>query len=261
TLRGQNPSSPFRAGRAGGANGKRRPVPLGSAGPPRTLEFPIDPVTFPPGGGGGTEPDTPPPPARRRRWPVVVASLVAVLVVVAGIVRLPYYVLSPGSATAVEPLIKVQGATSYQHPGRILFTTVSLAGDVNAYALLHGWLSATDEVVSRKAITGGTPTKTYNQENIQAMTDSKTAATKVALERLGYTVPAHGDGAQIVQVIPQGAADGLLKAGDVITAVDGAPVHFDEQSVNAVRAHKPGDVITFTVSRDGATQSVPVKAG
>jgi len=190
-----------------------------------------------------------------------VASLVAVLVVVAGIVRLPYYVLSPGSATAVEPLIKVQGATSYQHPGRILFTTVSLAGDVNAYALLHGWLSATDEVVSRKAITGGTPTKTYNQENIQAMTDSKTAATKVALERLGYTVPAHGDGAQIVQVIPQGAADGLLKAGDVITAVDGAPVHFDEQSVNAVRAHKPGDVITFTVSRDGATQSVPVKAG
>ena len=185
----------------------------------------------------------------------------AVIVIGAGIVRLPYYVLSPGSATAVEPLIKVAGAQNYQHPGRILFTTVSLAGDVNAYALLHGWLSTTDDVVSRKAITGGTPTKQYNAENIQAMTDSKTAATKVALERLGYTVPARGDGAQVVQVIPQGAADGLLKVGDVITAVVGVAVHFDEQSVNAVHAHKPGDVITFTVTRDGATTSVAVKAG
>ena len=165
----------------------------------------------------------------------------------------------PGSATAVEPLIQVQGATGYRHPGSILFTTVSLAGDVNAYALLHGWLSSSDDVVSRQAITGGTPTKTYNQENVQAMTDSKTAATKVALERLGYKVPAAGDGAEIVQVTPQGPSDGLLRAGDVITAVDGSPVNFDEQSVNAVHSHKPGDAITFTVNRGGQSQSVAVK--
>ena len=59
---------------------------------------------------------------------------------------------NPGDATAVEPLITVQGAASYHHPGSILFTTVSLAGDVNAYALLHGWLTPTDEVVSRQEI-------------------------------------------------------------------------------------------------------------
>jgi PDZ domain-containing protein len=192
---------------------------------------------------------------------MVVGGFVAVAVAVAGIIRLPYYVLSPGSATAVEPLVSVQGAQSYRHPGSILFTTVALAGDVNAFALLHGWLSTTDDVVSRKAITGGTPTKTYNQENVQAMTDSKTAATKVALERLGYKVPARGDGALVVQVMPQSPADGLLKAGDVVTAVDGKPVNFDEQSVAAVHGHKPGDVITFTVTRDGQSQPVAVKAG
>jgi len=192
---------------------------------------------------------------------MVSGGLLAGLLVVAALVRLPYYVLSPGSATAVEPLIHVQGATSYHDPGTILFTTVALAGDINVYAFLHGSLSTNDEVVSRKAITGGTPAKTYNQQNVQAMTDSKTAATKVALERLGYKVPAAGDGAQVVEILAQSPAEGLLKTGDVITAVDGTPVTFDSQSVNAVHAHKPGDVITFTVNRDGHSQPVAVKAG
>jgi len=175
-------------------------------------------------------------------------------------VRLPYYVLSPGEATGVEPLIQVQGAPSYHHGGSILFTTVSLAGDVNAYGFLHGWLSHDDVVVSRQEITGGTPTKTYDAENVQAMTDSKTAATKVALQRLGYTVPASGDGVEVVQVTAKGPADGKLRTADVITAVDGTPVTLDEQLVSAVHRHKPGDVINFTLSRGGQPQTVAVQA-
>jgi len=182
-------------------------------------------------------------------------------VVVGSIIRLPYYVLSPGDATAVEPLVQVRGAQSYRHPGSILFTTVALAGDVNAYALLHGWLNDNDEVVSRREITGGTPTKTYNQQNIQAMTDSKTAATKVALVRLGYPVPASGDGVEVVQVTAKGPSDGKLQAGDVITAVDGAPVTLDDQAVSAVHRHKPGDVIGFTFNRGGQSQTAQVQAG
>ena len=180
---------------------------------------------------------------------------------IGALVRLPYFVLSPGDATAVEPLIHVQGAPSYHHNGAILFTTVSLAGDVNAYALLHGWLSSNDQVVSRDAITGGTPTKTYNAENVQAMTDSKTAATKVALERLGFPVPASGDGVAVVQVTAKGPADGKLQPGDVITAIDGAPVTLDDQLVSAVHTHKPGEVITFTVRRNGQSQTTQVQAG
>jgi len=191
----------------------------------------------------------------------VLAGLVAAALVVAALVRLPYYVLSPGDATPVEPLIHVQGAQSYQHDGSILFTTVSLAGDVNVYAYVHGWLNSNDDVVSRDAITGGTPTKTYNAENIQAMTDSKTAATKVALERLGYTVPAHGEGALVVDVAAKGPSDQKLQTGDVITAVDGTPITLDSQLVSAVHGHKAGDVITFAVSRGGQTIPVPVQAG
>ena len=153
----------------------------------------------------------------------------------------------------------MSGAQSYRHPGRILFTTVSLAGDVNAYSLLHGWLSNDEEVLSREQITGGTPQKTYEQQNVQAMTDSKTAATKVALERLGYKVPAHGNGAVVIQLVAQSPADGKLAVGDVITAVDGHPIALDEQLVAAVRAHKPGDVVSFTFTRGtAAPQTVAI---
>jgi Lon-like protease len=214
----------------------------------------------PPGPPPLAPPPPGPPPRRPRWWPTALAGLVAIALVVGALIRLPYYILSPGDATAVEPLIHVQGAQSYQHDGSILFTTVSLAGDVNAYAMVHGWLSSNDQVVSRDAITGGTPTKTYNAENVQAMTDSKTAAEKVALERLGYQVPAKGEGALVVDVMAKGPSDGKLQAGDVITGIDGTAIMLDSQLVSTVHGHKPGDTITFTVARGGQTLTVPVQA-
>jgi PDZ domain-containing protein len=191
----------------------------------------------------------------------VVCVLLVAIVLAGELIRLPYYVLSPGSATAVEPLVKVDGAPSYDHPGKVLFTTVSLLGDANPFAVLRGWLSNDEEVVAQKEITGGTPQKTYEQLNVQAMTDSKLTATKVALEHLGFPVTAHGDGVAIIQVTPQGPADGKLQIGDVITAVDTSPVTLAEQSVRAVQRHKPGDTIAFTVERNNAPQTVAVQAG
>jgi len=187
--------------------------------------------------------------------------LVAVALLAGQLIKLPYYVLSPGDATAVGPLVKVDGAPSYHHPGAVLFTTVALLGDANLFTVVRGWLSRDDDVVPRRDITGGTPAKTYEQENVQAMTDSKLSATKVALERLGYPVTAHGDGVVVLQVTPHGAADGKLQTGDVITAVDGMPVTLAEQLVSAVQRHKPGDTVAFTVGRNGGTQPVGVQAG
>src|SRR5882724_4258135 len=87
----------------------------------------IQPITPPPSEEAPAEPDGPPAAPRRRRGKrlAAVAGVLLVAVVLAGeLIRLPYYVLSPGSATAVEPLVKVDGAPSYDHPGKVLFTTV-----------------------------------------------------------------------------------------------------------------------------------------
>ena len=124
--------------------------------------------------------------------------MLLVVPIVAGMfIQVPYYLISPGEARGVTDLIKVKGDGTKVYPpkGKILFTTVSLAGKVDVYEALSGWLNKDIEVVPEKQITGGAPKGEVRQLNIQAMSDSKLTATKVALERLGYRVTVTGDGA------------------------------------------------------------------
>jgi len=189
--------------------------------------------------------------------------LLAVVPIVAGIfIRVPYYLISPGEARGVAELIKVKGDGSKVYPpkGKILFTTVSLAGDVNVFEALSGWLDKEVEVIPEKQITGGAPRQEVRQQNIQAMVDSKLTATKVALERLGYRVSITGNGALVTEVKPGDPADGQLQVGDVIKSVDGEAVALHDQAVSKVRQHKPGDVITIGFQRGGADKSVQLKS-
>ena len=49
--------------------------------------------------------------------------------------------------------------------------------------------------------------------------------------------------------------------GDVIAAVDGKIVHASNELSELIAAHKPGDVVTITVIRDGAQHNVQVTLG
>ena len=199
---------------------------------------------------------------RRRRLLIALGVLLLVVPLLAGVlIQVPYYLISPGEARGVAELIKVkQGATIFPPKGKILFTTVSLAGNVNVFEALAGWMDSEVEVIPEKQITGGAPRQEVRQQNIQAMVDSKLTATKVALERLGYRVSVTGDGALVTAVNPGDPADGNLQVGDVIKSVNGEAVTLHDQVVSKVRQHKPGDVITIGFNRNGADKTVELKS-
>ena len=79
-------------------------------------------------------------------------------------------------------------------------------------------------------------------------------------------------GIAVVEVLAEGPADGALRAGntdegtvtdgDVIVAIDGTPVrtHEDLSRFLLLQAD-PGEVVTFTVVRDGTRQPVDVRLG
>lgn len=52
-----------------------------------------------------------------------------------------------------------------------------------------------------------------------------------------------------------------LKAGDVITEVDGQRVHTAEELIVKIRAHRPGDRLRLTVRRHGTDREVPLRLG
>jgi S1-C subfamily serine protease len=56
-------------------------------------------------------------------------------------------------------------------------------------------------------------------------------------------------------------ADGALRGGDVITAIDGTAVHSSDEAVAAIGTHQPGDSVTVTVRRGGGTSDVKVTLG
>lgn len=67
-------------------------------------------------------------------------------------------------------------------------------------------------------------------------------------------------GAQVINVVTGTPADQAgLKTGDVITAVDSTPVTSAAQLAQAIRAHQPGDQVTLTITRNGASSQVTVK--
>jgi PDZ domain-containing protein len=212
----------------------------------------------------GVPPPPPPPVARRRRRPLVAAATVGgilvVLVILAGVlVRLPYVLISPGTASTVERVVKIEGAPTYADRGEVLFLTVSVSSDrPNALAVLSGWLDDDTEVVPEDDVLQGRSRAEDARLNKLEMADSQMTAKRVALERLGYTVPVSGRGAVVTTVQKGAPADGELRVGDIITAVDGQPVTLSEQLGPIVRSRAAGDPVTFTVERGGKATTVTV---
>ena len=201
----------------------------------------------------------PAPPTRRPRWPVVFAVVVGlgIVIILAGtFIRLPYVIYSPGDATPVEGIVKIDGAKTYQSPGEVLFLTVAVSrGRPNVWRWIQASLDSDSQVVGETHYLGGQSRKHVDRENVVAMDDSQLAAKKVALEQLGYTVSLTGSGAIVAQVVKGSPADGHLEVGDVITAINGQPVRTAEDVGTIVRAQPIGTTFVFAVTRDGKTLS------
>lgn len=171
------------------------------------------------------------------------------LAVIARYVQLPYDTLAPGSARAVNSVIEVKGHPSYPPQGKVFYTTVSVRERVNPYEALAGWLDPAVEVLPEVKVRGDVPPEDFRRMNVEAMADSKTTAQVLALRQVGYTNL--GVGAEVVDVQADMPAGPILKAGDVIVAIDGKTVTTSSDAVAAIRARAPGDTLRMRVERAG----------
>ena len=203
------------------------------------------------------EPEGPPaanaPSQSSRRWAVALVALGVVLTglaVVARYIQLPYDTLAPGSARAVNSVIEVEGHPSYPPQGKVFYTTVSVRERVNPYEALAGWIDPAVEVVPETKVRGTVPPEEFRRLNVEAMADSKTTAQVLALRQIGFTDL--GVGAEVVDVQADMPAGPVLKAGDVIVAIDGKTVQSSSDAVAAIRARAPGDTLRMRVERGNA---------
>ena len=79
---------------------------------------------------------------------------------------------------------------------------------------------------------------------------------------VGVKLDTNASTATISEVTAGGPGDKAgLKAGDVVTKVDGRPVSDSTEFIVAVRSHAPGDTVTLTVQSGGQTSDVQLTLG
>jgi PDZ domain-containing protein len=185
--------------------------------------------------------------SRRRRWLTSFGFFFAVLIITLGLVlRLPYYVVSPGSSRPTESLISVNGAQTFVHEGEVDLLTVSLR-QATPFEALAAWVNSDLDLASREDILGKQSPDQNRDLNLRMMSQSKDAAQYQALTRLGYPVESNGTGAVVAAVVESGPSANMLVPGDVIVRANSQQISFSQQLINVISATAPGATITLGV--------------
>ena len=120
--------------------------------------------------------------------------------------------------------------------------------DISPYEFVRAWIDPNIDLVSSKEVRGSISPSQFRQLNVQAMANSKQAAEVVALRRLGIQA-ATGKGALVTEVARGYPAASVLRANDVIVAVDGNEVKLADDAIAAIRTHRPGDNVQLRFVR------------
>ena len=185
------------------------------------------------------------------------------LAVLAVAVPVPLVALGPGPTFNTlgkvddKPVIAVQGLPTYPPSGNLNLTTVSVTDHLTLVAMLGHWAASDRQVVPRSAIyTPGLTDEQVQAKNAEDFTTSEINAESAAVRELGLPAVV-----AVADVVAGSAADGKLKAGDRIAAVNGTAVA-DPDAVNSLlQATRPGDTVTVAFTRDGAAQIATLTLG
>lgn len=228
-----------------------------------------------------------PAPRRRRRRRLVLVGAVVVIVallaagfLVARSRARDYYLLSPGTAPLLTPNADCQARTtgsidlslSNGSPCARLVVPSGrdhgIGGALYMVDVLEGPATATDYILSRfhllktfhdgsqllpaSSVLGNTPANQLPCQDAQQMVQATEDAPVAALRHLGYDVNEQDHGAQIDLVMPglPAAAAGLA-CNDVITSVDGRPVHTVGDVEARLGTATPGTAVAIGVQSAG----------
>ena len=193
----------------------------------------------------------------RRIATLLTSGLLLLGLLFAGLlIRVPYAEMSPGPTVNTlgehngQPVLAIDGAETYPVTGHLNMTTVRVTGINYRMTLtdaVRGWLSPRSGVVLHRTLYPEDRTADeVDQENAEEFSRSQESAKAAALRKLGYELESE---IIVAAVIKDSPAEGELRAGDVIVAVDGEKVNEPAQVAELGTRHAPEDEVVFTVRR------------
>ncbi|MGH3550547.1 MAG: YlbL family protein [Pseudonocardiaceae bacterium] len=201
----------------------------------------------------------------RRTWTLMVSlGLAMALGLLGAFATVPYVALRPGptfntlGVVAGKTVVDIKGTQTYPTSGNLNMTTVSVIDNVTLYAALALWISENGELVPRDEIfPPALSAQQVDKQNKEMFQDSEANAKAAALRYLHYPTKV-----VVGQVVPNGAANRKLVAGDRLLAVDGHVLHSAQQVIDLLSGSHPGRLVEVSFQRgDSPPQEVAVPLG
>ena len=165
---------------------------------------------------------------------------------------------SDGGGPGVSvPVVEVTGRDPDPTSGKLDMTTVAVRDRLTLADAIGYWIDPEQTVVPRDQVFP--PDRTEDEvvaENAADMTGSENSAEVAAYRQLGLPLQA-----RIEKVTAGGAADGVLRDGDVVVSVDGAAMSTSNDVVEAVASRKAGERIRIGYRRAGRDRTVDLTLG
>jgi PDZ domain-containing protein len=166
---------------------------------------------------------------------------------------------APGLALSTEPMVEVPASHRYPQSGSFILTTVIPQAPIIAGEWFIGQLTPAVKIVPPAAIVPNSTTpQEIARQGFQMLDQSESTAIVVGLQQAGYNAALIGKGVRVLSIEPGSHAQGLLQPGDVIVALNGAPIRTTTDLINQVRSQDPGAIVQLQVDRDPRTMDLKV---
>lgn len=173
------------------------------------------------------------------------------------VVPMPFFELRPGNVQPAEDLLRLSAATGDVRGDLDLLTVRQTTPNI-LEAMWVGLHPDRELSPAAERAPAGIDQDVYREIQADAFQTSFLTAVAIAARQAGHEVEL-ATSAVVAQVLADGPSEGLLRAGDVITAIDGVAVDSGTDLVAELQASdEPRDVTLEVHGGDGAAREVTV---
>ncbi|HZG84452.1 PDZ domain-containing protein [Paenibacillus sp.] len=195
----------------------------------------------------------------RTAWPAFLGLAAALLLWFA--VPVPYIVYQPGPVASTRPMVETPAAPEADETdGAYMLTTVRwMYANVFAYAWAR--LDPDAELLDKQTVTRGASRTDYVARQRLQMRASHANAIEAAYRELGIPYEPRSLGISVFTVMDGSAADGALRPGDVLLAIDGKALAAEDDVKAALSGKAAGDdaMVTFRRGSDERSERLTLR--
>lgn len=197
-------------------------------------------------------------PRKKRNMGVILGALAVVLPIAAALYKPPVMIIAPAAPVDVTKDVEIDGVPVTNLSGSYYLVAVTITQPNALRAAASYFNDEVDMLPLTEVLPADVSQEVYLRSQRRVFEESQKSAAAAAAEAVGMEVTTNGSGAQIIDVVKDSPADGKLKVGDVIVAVDDTPIKLVSDLIGFTTVKPVGTRFEMTIERKSKTLTVPI---